>query len=245
MTNSGTYTKAGEFEELYIRLRQKEGRIYLDEEVATLPFIQATHAHYKEWVIRKHSCKALVSYIKHRGTIENILDVGCGNGWMAARLAMAADAEVTGLDINGKELEQARRVFKKTMGLQFLYGNLETETLADKKFDMIIFAASIQYFSSLKKIINAALEHLTLFGEIHILDSPFYRQQEIEAARQRTRDYYSAAGFAQMAAHYHHHSLEELGEFQYKILHHPHSWKNKLSIKQNPFYWICIKNRYS
>lgn len=245
MNNPVIYSKAGKFEDLYTRLRQKEGRMYSDEEVATLPYIHNSHPHYKEWVIRKRSCKALVSYINHKGTFSSILDVGCGNGWMAARLATDTNAEVTGLDINLKELEQARRVFKKTMGLGFTYGDLESDVLADKKFDIIIFAASIQYFSSLKKLIDSALEHLTLFGEIHILDSPFYKQQEIEAARQRTKEYYNSTGFAEMSAYYYHHSLEELGDFQYKILHHPHSWKNKLSIKQNPFYWTCIKNRYS
>ena len=110
---------------------------------------------------------------------------------------------------------------------------------------MILFAASIQYFPSLKQIIQIALEHLTLQGEIHIMDSAFYQLQDAAAARQRTKEYYEALGFAAMADHYYHPNLTELETFQFKILHHPHSWKNKLSIKKNPFYWITIKNRYS
>ena len=110
---------------------------------------------------------------------------------------------------------------------------------------MIIFASSIQYFPSLKQTISLAIERLTLLGEIHIMDSPFYQPNEIEAAKQRTKAWFSSVGFSEMTGCYHHHTLNELENFQFKILHHPHSWKNKLSIKKNPFYWIAIKNRYS
>jgi len=249
MTGPLTYKTSADpvaagFEQLYTRLRQKEGRIYEDDDVARLPFINISHPHYKEWVIRKHSCKALLSYIKQKDNVLSILEVGCGNGWLCAQMAKSVDARVTGLDINGKELEQGKRVFFKIADLDFIHGSLESDQLIDKKFDMIIFAASIQYFPSLKHVIELAIEHLTLLGEIHIIDSPFYQHQEIEAARQRTRKYYSSMGFPEMADHYYQHTISELETFQYKILHHPFSWKNKLSIKKNPFYWISIKNRY-
>jgi ubiquinone/menaquinone biosynthesis C-methylase UbiE len=245
MNSTATYTAAEEFEQLYTRLRQKEERIYSDEEVSGLPLINNTHPHYKEWVIRKHSCRALLSYLKQKENVLTILEVGCGNGWMAAQLATAVNAEVTGLDINTTELEQAKRVFGRIPNLDFVKGSLQNDHEQGKKFDMIVFAASIQYFSSLKQIINTAVEHLTLLGEIHIMDSPFYQQHEIEAARQRTKEYYSSVGFAGMEKYYYRHTLSELESFQYKILQHPFSWKNKLSIKKNPFYWISIKNRYS
>jgi SAM-dependent methyltransferase len=232
------------FAERYFLLRQKEGRIYTDEEVAILPQIYNSHKYYHEWVIRKHSSKALISHIKQKDNVLNILEVGCGNGWLCAQIAKAVDAEVTGLDINTKELEQAKRVFFKTPNLNFIEGSLQSEQIRDEKFDMIIFASSIQYFPSLKQIIRSAIEHLTLLGEVHILDSPFYQKQEIESAKERTMQHFNSIGFEDMADHYHHHTLADLDAFQYKILHHPFSWKNKLAIKKSPFYWITIKNRY-
>ncbi|MEP7236594.1 MAG: methyltransferase domain-containing protein [Ferruginibacter sp.] len=244
MTDTGTLNIIKEFDRLYFRMRQKEGRIYTDADVATLPFIYTSHPHYKEWVVRKHSQKALVSYIKHKNTFTRILEVGCGNGWLSAGIAKAIDAEITGLDINTYELQQATRVFKNIPNLNFINGDLQTGFLKDEKFDMILFAASIQYFPSLKQVIHTAIQHLTLQGEIHIMDSPFYQLQEVTVAKQRTREYYKRLGFAEMAGHYYHHNLSELEDFQYKILHHPNSWKNKLSIKKNPFYWIVVKNRY-
>jgi ubiquinone/menaquinone biosynthesis C-methylase UbiE len=244
MTSTGTLNIVGEFDQLYFRLRQKERRIYTDEAVANLPSVSAGHLHHREWYIRKNSQKALVSYIKQKKTFANILEVGCGNGWLSASVAKSTKAQVTGLDINSYELEQAKRVFKDIPNLSFLNGSLQSKYLKDEKFDMIIFAASIQYFPSLKQVIEIAIEHLTLQGEVHIMDSPFYQKEETAAARQRTSEYFKAIGFAAMADHYYHHNLPELENFCYKILHHPNSWKNKLSVKKNPFYWISIKNRY-
>jgi ubiquinone/menaquinone biosynthesis C-methylase UbiE len=245
MSFAAAHTPSNDFENLYTRLRSREGRVYSDEELALLPHIHQSHPHYKEWKIRRHSCRALTNYVKQHSSILSILEVGCGNGWFSARLAAAADVEVTGIDINSIELEQAARVFKKVAGLNFINGNLQCSQLVDKKFDLVVFAASIQYFPSLQQVISDALERLTLLGEIRILDSPFYTPQEMAAARQRTKEYYSRMGCMEMTSHYFHHSLAELEDFQYKILHHPHSWKNKLSIKKNPFYWISIKNKYS
>lgn len=235
----------GVFDQLYGKLRLKEGRLFSDEDIPYLPQVHSNHPYHKEWVIRKHSSKALINYITHKENFASILEVGCGNGWLCSRIAHAVDAEVTGIDVNSLELEQAKRVFNKVPGLRFIHGSVDAETLQDKKFDLILFAASIQYFPSLPDIIRRSLEHLTLMGEIHIMDSPFYPAGELEAARQRTKEYYTRMGLPEMSRYYHHHQLSELIDFQYKILHHPHSWKNKLAIKKNPFYWITIRNRYS
>ncbi len=233
------------FERLYAALRKKEARLYSDQEVSCLPFIHNSHPHYREWDIRKNSCRALLNYIKQKEKFTSILEVGCGNGWLCARMANTTDAAITGVDPNGIEIEQAKRVFGKIPDLKFMKGTLQSGGLADLKFDMILFAASIQYFPSLNDVVNTAFEHLTLQGEIHIMDSPFYHPQEKDAARQRTKEYFNKMGSPEMSRYYFHHSISDLGDFQYKVLHHPHSWKNKLSIKKNPFYWISIKNRYS
>ena len=244
MTETNTLNTTSTFGHLYLRLRQKQGRIYTDADVVTLPYIYTSHLHYSEWVIRKHSQKALISYIKNKKTVTSILEVGCGNGWLCSGIAKAVDAEITGIDINIHELEQAKRIFKNIPNLNFISGSLRTDTLQDEKFDIIIFAASIEYFPSLKQIIHTAVEHLTLQGEVHIMDSPFYQQPEIAAARQNALVYYKACGLNGMKDYCHYHTLIDLKNFQYKILHHPNSWRNKLYIKKNPFYWIAIKNRY-
>ena len=233
-----------EFEKLYISLREKEGRIFTEKELRKLPEVSTDHPHFKEWKIRKNSCNKLLKYVKQKGHVCNFLEIGCGNGWLSAQLSEITKGEVTGIDINRIELQQAKKAFASKRNLNFIAGDIRTGILAGKKFDLIVFAASIQYFKSLKETINTALQYLTLQGEIHILDSHFYFPQEIFAAQQRTKKYFSEIGFSAMSKYYFHHGLRELQSFNHKLLYDPHAWINKLLFRKNPFYWIVIKNNY-
>ena len=78
-------------------------------------------------------------------------------GWQHSCLPVHR-AKVTGLDINTVELEQARKVFSKIPNLKFTEGDICSGILGDEKFDLIVFAASIQYFESLEKILKIASE---------------------------------------------------------------------------------------
>lgn len=235
-----------EFEKIYIPLREKERRILSEEEIAKLPLIDATHPYFKEWKIRKKSSHKLVQYIRMNPQLSNILEVGCGNGWLTALLATVARGEVYGIDVNKTELRQAQKIFSPgKKNLNFLYGDIRSGILAEKKFDLIVFAASIQYFKSLKDIINTALQHLTLQGEIHILDSIFYPPQEIALAKIRSKKYFTDLGFPAMSKFYFHHGLHELKHFNYSLLYDPHSWINRFFYRKNPFYRIVIKNHYT
>jgi len=239
-----TYNPTDNFEQLYIQLREKEGRLYTDEEVAKLPVIGKDHFYHNEWEIRERSLKKLMNYLKHKGDELTILEVGCGNGWLAAQLAAITKATIIGIDVNAAELEQAKKVFQHIPNLEFIHCCLDGEALQDKNFDVIVFAASIQYFSSLKKIIKAASAYLTLQGEIYIMDSVFYRQHEIAAARQRTRDHFNSKGCDEMSAFYFHHSMEELKRFNPTILYAPSFLVNRFSLHKNPFFHVVIKSRY-
>jgi ubiquinone/menaquinone biosynthesis C-methylase UbiE len=231
-----------EFEKLYISLRKKEGRIFTEKEIRKLPDVSKTHAHFKEWKMRKSSCNKLLKYVKRKEHFCNILEVGCGNGWLSAQLSEITKGEVTGIDINTIELKQAKKVFASKRNLSFITGDIRNGIPGDKKFDLIVFAASIQYFKSPEEIINNALQYLTLQGEIHILDSHFYLPEKIFAARQRTKKYFSEIGFPEMSRYYFHHSLRDLQSFNYRLFRNPHSWLNKISFRKNPFYWVIIEN---
>ncbi|MBD1364889.1 class I SAM-dependent methyltransferase [Mucilaginibacter sp. ZT4R22] len=227
-----------DFESLYLAVRGLEQRIYTDEQLRQLPEIAPSHVHYKEWQIRKRSAERLVSYLAKKKKSLAILEIGCGNGWLAAKLAGLKDARVFALDVNAVELEQAKRVFKKS-NLQFFEGDFSNQYFVGLKFDVIVFAASIQYFSPLKDILTKMQGYLADGGEIHIIDSNFYTEQTTEGARQRTFDYYKKISYPQLAAHYFHHRLDELAGFNHRILSNPNGIKNRL-LKGSPFYWVRI-----
>lgn len=232
------------FASRYQALREIEGRLYTDEELSKLPEISPSHPHFGEWMVRRYSCRKLVDLLNQKKNNLTVLEIGCGNGWLSAQIAKHIKGEVTGIDINLAETKQARKVFASIPNLRFITGSLEEQLPADKNFDVIIFAACFQYFPSPDTILKQALGHLTLKGEIHILDSMFYQPEEVAAAKQRTAGYYRAAGFPELSAYYHHHTLKSLDAFNYKILYNPSAILNKLFGVKNPFYHILVKKNY-
>jgi ubiquinone/menaquinone biosynthesis C-methylase UbiE len=230
------------FEKNYLELRWQEKRIYGDEEVRHLPVISSKHPHYQEWQLRQQSCRRLISYLQKKQRPFKILEVGCGNGWLSYQLSKIPGAEVTGADVNFTELQQAGRVFNAEPNLQFIYGDIQSEVFEDFKFNVIVFAASIQYFSSLSEIISSAFKLLKPHGEIHILDSHFYERGESITAKKRTEEYYNQLGFPEMTNHYFHHCISELRAFNHKILYKPFLFSGFFNRNSNPFIWVCIKN---
>lgn len=228
------------FEQEYIAVRQKENRIYTDEQVKWLPEIEETHPHYKEWQMRMNSCFKLVQYLSNKKTELNILEVGCGNGWLCSQLAKIPGSNVAGIDINKTELDQAKRIFDSIENLEFFYCGLNDNNIRNEKFDVIVFAASIQYFPSLDEILSVAFELLNPNGEIHILDSHFYRSSELDSARNRTNEYFQSIHFPGMAKHYFHHGIEGLRAYNHKLFYIPDLFMNRFLKNKNPFPWVCI-----
>ena len=229
------------FEKLYMQLRRKGQRVYSDDDVRNLPQIAATHLHFKEWLLRKRSCQRLIEYLDQKNKPLHILEIGCGNGWLSAQLAKNTSGRVVGMDINKEELAQAARVFSDIPNLEFIPGDIRSGQLEHNSFDIIVFAASLQYFSSLTEIMQPAFQSLRGGGEVHILDTNFYKKNEVDVARQRTKDYYASLGFPEATNYYYHHCIEDLKNFSAKILYDPVSWMNKFSKNKYPFFWVCIK----
>jgi SAM-dependent methyltransferase len=230
------------FEKKYIVIRSLENRLCTDEELAKLPEISSEHPHHKEWEARKRSVLRLVRYLNGRKKTQDILEVGCGNGWLTHHLAEIPGAKVTGVDINFTELQQAARVFSNDPNLRFIHGDIRSGILEDRQFDFILFAASIEYFPSLKKVIHFCLSLLKPGGEIHLTDSPLYRPEQIERAKRQSQAYFASFGYPEMAEYYYHHNMLDFRSFHHDLLHNPHSLRSRFLRINNPYPWIRIKN---
>ena len=232
-----------DFVRQYIETRKKEKRFYSNEEVMQLPDLPVSHTLFKEWQLRKKSAAMLRDFCqKKKGPIK-ILEVGCGNGWLSAYLATIPLSEVTGIDINYVELGQAQEVFNQKKNLRFICTDLSETNIPGHPFDIIVFAASIQYFASINTVIKSAQSLLSSNGEIHIIDSHFYKATEVDAASRRTARYYSSLGFGDMSKYYFHHSLSDLSPFDYSVLFAPSLLQKILFRNPYPFYWIKIKGK--
>jgi len=223
------------FEELYSAVREHEKKVYTDAQLQSLPDF---YIHSHEWEIRKRSTNRLLSYLQKKRKFLKILEVGCGNGWLSAKMANLPGTYVTGIDVNHAEIMQASRVFR-TPNLEFIYDSFNENTFDTERFDIIVFAASLQYFPSVVTILQQAERVLNRGGEIHIIDTPFYETEMVSKAAERCRSYYKDMGIPEMADHYFHHSISEFWGFNYRILLNPDGWFSRL-FKKHPFYWIAI-----
>lgn len=232
------------FEELYLKLRRKEKRLYSDEEVKLLPFASSLNPHKKEWDYRAKSFIRFKDYLKQFNEQLNILDLGCGNGWFSGELSKTFNHNFYCLDINFYELRQAARLFSGE-NIKYIYGDLFKMEIAKNSFDLIVLNSSVQYFESLNSLVKELIYTLKLEGEIHIIDSPFYEEEDLQSAKERTTSYYNSLGFPEMRAFYFHHTYKSLNDFNYQILYDPRSLKNRLQSlafkSDSPFPWIKIK----
>ena len=241
MNQGGDHMIREDFVSLYQSLREKEERVFSDSALWQLPEVEATHPHFAEWQLRKTSAKRLILWLIRKKSPLDILEIGCGNGWLSHQLAAIPGSRVTGTDINSFETEQAKRVFASKSNLNFIHGEASPALFKGRKFDIILFASAMQYFESVGETIGNARSMLKSHGEIHIMDSPFYREDQREEARQRSIRYYESLGFSEMSRYYFHHSYDELKGIQFRLLYDPGKMIHRLKGNRNPFPWICIQ----
>jgi len=216
----------------YLIVRAKEQRIYSDDVVKKLPATSKSHPQYGEWKLRQKSTNRFINYLENN-SFKSLLEIGCGNGWFTHQCSLKVK-ETVGVDINLQELEQAAKVFKNT---QFVYWDIFESSPFNQQFDLIVLNAVVQYFTDFEKLIDRLSSLLSAQGELHIVDSPFYLNDKIEAAKERTEAYYQSMNVPEMNVNYFHHSVDCLKEFD--VLYTPALSKVKQLIKGKdmPFGW--------
>jgi SAM-dependent methyltransferase len=75
---------------------------------------------------------------------RDVLDVGCGEGWIARRLA-SAGARVVGLDPLAIALERARRAEPGEHPVHYVEGGAEALPFPDASFDVVVFFNSLHH----------------------------------------------------------------------------------------------------
>lgn len=231
------------FERLYLQVRKKENRIYSDDEIKLLPYASKINPHKNEWALRTKSFLRFKEYLSQKKSRLNILDLGCGNGWLAGQFAKDFDHNYFCVDVNLTELEQAARVFENE-NIKFIYSDIFATTFPANTFDIVIINSALQYFQNISVLLKELFFISKTYGEIHIIDTPFYDQNELMQAKNRTLKYYTSLGFPEMAGKYFHHTLEDFRYLRYSYIYNPDSFKNKLSKfvfdQDSPFPWLLV-----
>jgi len=234
------------FQENYINIRKAENRIHSIDFIRNLPEVPRDAPYYHEWRIRRKSAQNLLHYLNNKKNVGTILEVGCGNGWLTHLTAASTDYDVVGLDVNLFELKQASEAFGDSPHIHFVFGNILDGIFARNSFDVVILAASIQYFNDLHDLFGHILPLVKNSGEIHILDSPFYSASQLSEARRRSSQYFANLGHVEMEQYYFHHSLDSLKEFNFEVMYDPGTFKNRILRKWflrelSPFPWVRVQ----
>jgi len=231
------------FEKLYLKVRRKENRIYSYDEIKLLPYASKLNAHKQEWDIRTKSFLRFKEFLLRKKSKLNILDLGCGNGWLTGQLAKEFEHNYYCIDVNLTELEQAARVFDNK-NIKFIYADIYSSTFPTNTFDLVVINSALQYFQNIPSLMKELFFISKTYAEIHIIDTPFYNATELMQAKNRTLKYYTSLGFPEMASKYFHHTLEDFKYLRYNYLYNPNSLKNKLSgfmfDEDSPFPWLVV-----
>ncbi|MBC8753034.1 class I SAM-dependent methyltransferase [Kordia sp. YSTF-M3] len=222
-----------EFSTHYLAVREKENRVLSDAQVRELPYLDLY-----EWPFRVKPTERFTNYIASKNSELKILAIGCGNGWFSNKIAeVSEENQVIGLDVNREELEQAARIFRKK-NIQFIYADIfKVSEQFEAQFDIITLNGAIQYFEDFESLMTLLKSYLKPKGEIHIIDSPFYKTDEILSAKERTKTYYTELGVPEMAAHYHAHDLNFVKNFDVLYTYKRNIINKILGKKDSPFSW--------
>ncbi|MBB6256217.1 SAM-dependent methyltransferase [Xanthomonas arboricola] len=236
------------FEQQYLQVRRKEGRLYTDAQVRSLPRPGGKLGASLEWQVRALSSALLVQHLRAQAGKGAIAELGCGNGWLSQLLAQSLQRDVCGIDVNRTELTQAARVFGHDQRLSFIAADIQTLALPRDLFDVIVVPACIQYFADPAALVVRLLAQLRDGGELHILDSPLYADaQAANASAARSLRYFTELGVPALAAHYHQHTYASFDRFVVQRLFDPRRpgarLRRMLRMKQPHFPWLCLRRQ--
>lgn len=120
---------------------------------------------------------------------QRVLDVGCGLGQPAARIAAADGVHVTGLSISQDQVKRATELAEKAglaAQLEFQHGDAMKLPFADESFDAAIAIESIFHMPDREQVLSEIARVLKPGGRLTLTD--FFARAPIPADQQEAVD---------------------------------------------------------
>lgn len=116
---------------------------------------------YDEYaVVQKSMGYSLLELVKEAGVFQNILEIGCGTGFLTELLAQIYPmAKITASDISSEMLTVASKNLSQYENVSYLLKDGENLDLSEK-FDLIVSNAAFQWFNDYQQAFTQMERHL-------------------------------------------------------------------------------------
>ncbi|MBQ8132638.1 MAG: class I SAM-dependent methyltransferase [Bacilli bacterium] len=116
----------------------------------------------------KISCHNICEYLKDK-KYNNLLDIGCGTGYLIDMLSKDNQANYTGLDLSPKMIDECNK--KKIKNATFIEGKSDELPFDDNTFDVVTCSQSFHHYPETDKPLQEALRVLKPDGLYIISDT--------------------------------------------------------------------------
>ena len=163
--------------------RAAEGRAMDASSLLLLPYVTEGPL-AKQWAVRARSYDAFVSrvltpFARDAARRLRILDLGAGNGWLAARAARAGHLALA-LDVRDDDVDglgAAAPFVDERTSFARVAASFEALPVPDHAFDVVVFNAALHYATNLGATLREAARVTAPGGRIVVVDSPFYARE--------------------------------------------------------------------
>jgi 2-polyprenyl-3-methyl-5-hydroxy-6-metoxy-1,4-benzoquinol methylase len=104
---------------------------------------------------------------------ETLLDAGCGVGFGSLKLASVTGANVLGISISPKEVEQANKNLQQVKNAKCSFSLMPFSTVEPNAFDAIVCVESLKHAIPIEQSVKVLLDALKPNGRLFIVDD-FY-----------------------------------------------------------------------
>jgi len=132
------------------------------------------------WEVRRQSCRALWRALAQRAALVGacVADLGAGTGWLSHRLAQLGGRVVAVESSRDQDfgLGAAARHYLPRAAFLPVLGDLERPPLAEGRFDLIVYNASLHYAGDLEATLRRGAAALKAGGWLVVMDTPIARE---------------------------------------------------------------------
>jgi ubiquinone/menaquinone biosynthesis C-methylase UbiE len=141
---------------------------------------------------------------------DRILDLGCGTGWAARRMArMATSGEIVGLDVADVMLKRGEETSREFKNIRYVWGSAEKIPAEDGYFSKVLSVESFYYYADQAKALDELRRVMAPKATLFILIN-LYKD-----------NHYSLRWVSELKV-----PVQALSEAEYKALLEKHGFKN-------------------